>query len=176
MNAYIKVATPVAVWMVEWDETGILRCQWQREPVEGDPFPWTVIESRIIERDDSIARFLTRWLRDYRAGRLDPQASRHEIQQYLSAQVLRPPFFGTVWSRIIGIPPGKTLSYREVARLVGRPKASRAVGQAMARNPWPVLVPCHRVVGSGGRLGGYSPSPTIKSWLLDWERHIYASR
>lgn len=51
---------------------------------------------------------------------------------------------------------GKTVSYRELAALVGRPRAARAVGQVMARNRWPILVPCHRVLASGGKLGGYS--------------------
>ncbi len=53
------------------------------------------------------------------------------------------------------IPPGQTATYGEIARWVGRPRAARAVGQALRRNPVPFLIPCHRVVGRGGRLGGY---------------------
>jgi methylated-DNA-[protein]-cysteine S-methyltransferase len=54
------------------------------------------------------------------------------------------------------IPPGQTLSYGEIAARLGEPQAAQAVGQAMGKNPWPIVVPCHRVVGSGGKLGGFS--------------------
>lgn len=54
------------------------------------------------------------------------------------------------------IPPGATLTYGEIAARAGEPGAAQAVGQAMGRNPWPIVVPCHRVVGAGGRLGGFS--------------------
>lgn len=64
---------------------------------------------------------------------------------------------------------GRTLSYAEVARLVGNPKAVRAVGTACATNPLPVVVPCHRVLRSDGTLGGYAGGPAAKSVLLDLE-------
>lgn len=54
------------------------------------------------------------------------------------------------------IPFGQTATYRELAEQAGRPRAARAVGQVMARNHWPILIPCHRVLQSGGKLGGYS--------------------
>ncbi len=53
---------------------------------------------------------------------------------------------------------GETVSYGELAEMVGRPRAARAVGNAMSRNPLPIVVPCHRVVAAGGRIGGYGPS------------------
>ncbi|MFD3520081.1 methylated-DNA--[protein]-cysteine S-methyltransferase [Streptomyces sp. NPDC058653] len=64
---------------------------------------------------------------------------------------------------------GRTLSYGEVARLVGNPKAVRAVGTACATNPLPVVVPCHRVLRADGTLGGYAGGPAAKSVLLDLE-------
>ena len=54
------------------------------------------------------------------------------------------------------IPPGEVMTYGEIAARVGEPHAAQAVGQAMGRNPWPIVVPCHRVVGSNGKLGGFS--------------------
>ncbi len=54
------------------------------------------------------------------------------------------------------IPPGSTLTYGEIAARAGEPQAAQAVGQAMGKNPWPIVVPCHRVVGSNGKLGGFS--------------------
>jgi methylated-DNA-[protein]-cysteine S-methyltransferase len=65
---------------------------------------------------------------------------------------------------------GETVSYGELAEMAGRPRAARAVGNAMSRNPVPIVVPCHRVVTAGGRIGGYGPSgvPT-KRFLLALE-------
>lgn len=67
------------------------------------------------------------------------------------------------------IPPGETLTYGEVAERLGRPGAARAVGQALKANPFPLIIPCHRVVGSRG-LGGYSSSLNLKKRLLDVEK------
>lgn len=64
------------------------------------------------------------------------------------------------------IPFGQTLSYAQVARRIGRPKSSRAVGQALARNPIPVVIPCHRVISSSGGLGGYAGGLAWKRKLL----------
>lgn len=70
-----------------------------------------------------------------------------------------------------GIPAGTVWTYRQVAEALGRPRASRAVGQAMARNPVPIVVPCHRVVGSSGALTGYGGGGGVatKQWLLEFE-------
>lgn len=73
----------------------------------------------------------------------------------LKVKLIGTEFQKKVWSQIRHIPPGKVMTYGEVARLVGSPGAARAVGSAMKSNRLPILVPCHRVVSSGG-LGGYS--------------------
>jgi methylated-DNA-[protein]-cysteine S-methyltransferase len=65
--------------------------------------------------------------------------------------------------------PGKTISYGELAEVVGHPGAARAVGTAMARNPVPIVVPCHRVLASGGGLGGYGGGLDMKKALLRLE-------
>ena len=71
------------------------------------------------------------------------------------------------------IPLGETLTYGQLAKLAGSPHAARAVGGAMARNRWPLIVPCHRVVGSSGKLTGYSGEGGLKTkhWLLEHEFH-----
>lgn len=74
-----------------------------------------------------------------------------------------------VWQELRRIPWGQTISYAELARRVGRPRASRAVGQANARNPIPLIIPCHRVVAADGSLGGYSAGLDRKRWLLAHE-------
>jgi len=71
-----------------------------------------------------------------------------------------------VWEITKLIPYGETRSYTRVAEQIGKPAAVRAVGQALARNPLPVIIPCHRVVASAGRLGGYSGGLEMKKYLL----------
>lgn len=74
-----------------------------------------------------------------------------------------------VWAALRRIPAGATCSYADIARQLGRPKAVRAVGQANGANPVSLVQPCHRVVASGGGLGGYAGGPARKSWLLAHE-------
>lgn len=78
-------------------------------------------------------------------------------------------FQQAVWAQLRGIPHGRTTSYGAVARAVGRPAASRAVGAAVGRNPLAVIVPCHRVIGSSGALTGYASGLDRKRWLLTHE-------
>lgn len=79
-------------------------------------------------------------------------------------------FRAEVLRHLSGIPYGETESYRDVALAVGRPNASRAAGTACATNPWPIVVPCHRVVRSDGTIGSYLAGPAAKRLLLDLER------
>lgn len=81
-------------------------------------------------------------------------------------------FLVRVYAAARAVPPGQTLTYGEIAASVGAPREARAVGQAMGRNPWPIVVPCHRVMGAGGRLVGFSaPGGTdTKLKLLAIER------
>jgi methylated-DNA-[protein]-cysteine S-methyltransferase len=67
-----------------------------------------------------------------------------------------PEFHRRVYDAARAIPPGETLSYGDIARRVGAPGAARAVGQALGRNPFPIVVPCHRVLAAGGKIGGFS--------------------
>ena len=80
------------------------------------------------------------------------------------------PFQQSVWKRLCDIPYGKTISYGELARRVGNPKASRAVGLANGSNPIPIIIPCHRVIGSNGKLTGYGGGLPIKEKLLSLEK------
>ena len=79
-----------------------------------------------------------------------------------------------VWRELRRIPFGETVSYGELAARIGRPSASRAVGAANGRNPLPVVVPCHRVIGSDGRLTGFGGGLPTKQALLDLERKFLA--
>jgi methylated-DNA-[protein]-cysteine S-methyltransferase len=75
-----------------------------------------------------------------------------------------------VWQELGRIPFGTTITYAELARRIGMPKAQRAVGAANGRNPVSIIVPCHRVIGSQGKLTGYGGGVDKKEWLLRWEK------
>lgn len=80
------------------------------------------------------------------------------------------PFQAEVWDRLLEIPYGETRSYGEIARALGKPGASRAVGRANGANDIAIVIPCHRVIDSGGGLGGYGGGLDRKRWLLDLEK------
>jgi methylated-DNA-[protein]-cysteine S-methyltransferase len=80
-------------------------------------------------------------------------------------------FQKAVWERLLRVKFGQTITYKAVAEAVGRPAATRAVGQANHGNPVSIIVPCHRVVGSDGRLTGYGGGLWRKDWLLRHEGH-----
>jgi len=79
------------------------------------------------------------------------------------------PFQRAVWRALRRIPYGEVRSYGWVAKAVGRPRAARAVGRACGANPWPIVVPCHRVIAADGSLGGYSAGLRWKRLLLGLE-------
>jgi methylated-DNA-[protein]-cysteine S-methyltransferase len=99
-------------------------------------------------------------LADYFAGRPPPR---------LALDLRGTPFQLAAWRALVEIPFGERRTYGELAGWLGRPGAARAVGAANASNPVAILVPCHRVVAAGGRLGGYRGGLEIKRWLLAHE-------
>jgi methylated-DNA-[protein]-cysteine S-methyltransferase len=105
-------------------------------------------QQRII---DDIVALLAGQARDLRYVRLDVARA--------------PPFHQRVFDVVRAIAPGQTRTYGEVAALCGEPHAARAVGQAMARNPFPIIVPCHRVLAAGGKSGGFSAGGGVATKL-----------
>jgi methylated-DNA-[protein]-cysteine S-methyltransferase len=103
-----------------------------------------------------------RQLADYFAG----QRKRFDLPLDLGAGTA---FQQAVWQALLQIAPGQTCSYAALSRAIGRPKAVRAVGGAIARNPFSVVVPCHRVIGSAGALTGYAGGLDRKTALLRLE-------
>ena len=105
-------------------------------------------------------------------------AARRQLAEYfagrrrhfdLPLEVAGTDFQCAVWWALAEIPYGETVSYGELAAMVGRPTAFRAVGQANGANPIPIVLPCHRVVASGGRIGGYGGGLPVKRTLLALE-------
>jgi len=98
-------------------------------------------------------------LRDYFAGDL-------AVLDTIPADPGGTPFQAKVWAELRAIPVGSTVSYSELARRVDAPDAVRAVGAANGRNPVPIVIPCHRVIGADGTLTGYGGGLDRKQWLL----------
>lgn len=80
------------------------------------------------------------------------------------------PFKLAVWKELQNIPYGQTTSYKEIAQKINKPKAYRAVGMANNKNPLPIIIPCHRVIGSNGKLIGYAGGLKLKNYLLELEK------
>ncbi|MDR1534709.1 MAG: methylated-DNA--[protein]-cysteine S-methyltransferase [Planctomycetota bacterium] len=140
-----------------------------------DPEGWT-------RENDSIRR-----RRPARRGEDEPEAGensairslRKELADYFAGRLRRfatpVAFFGTpfqlsVWKELRRVPFGETISYLELARRIGHPRAVRAVGQANGANRLPILAPCHRVIANDGGLGGFSSGLERKKWLLEFEK------
>jgi len=127
--------------------------------------PKNLHESR---RDDSWFERTRKQLRAYFAGELT------EFDLPLAAEGTS--FQQSVWARLCEIPYGTTISYAEMARRVGNPNASRAVGAANGRNPISIIIPCHRVIGSDNSLTDYGGGIERKKLLLDLEEATIAGR
>ena len=106
------------------------------------------------------------------------QRERRELREYAHGQRTHftfsfdhrnTPFSHRVLEEVRRVPYGETATYRDIARRVGRPRAARAVGQALAANPLALLIPCHRIVGADGSLTGYGGGLTLKQQLLRLE-------
>jgi AraC family transcriptional regulator of adaptative response/methylated-DNA-[protein]-cysteine methyltransferase len=116
-----------------------------------------------LARDDASLTEVAGIVSDLAIGRRRPEADALPLDVHTTA------FKRRVWEALRRIPAGETRSYGEIAAAVGAPKAARAVGSACATNPIPIVVPCHRVVGAHGSLGGYAGGLARKRQLLDAE-------
>ncbi len=151
MTARLRFRSPVGVLAVEAIDEGVIGLSFGDRGASRAG-PSARARAHLEEAEQA--------LRDYFAGR-PPRAP---------ALALRgSPFQRSVWAALQAIPWGEVLSYGEVAQRLGCPGAARAVGGANHQNPVAILVPCHRVVQAGGRLGGYGGGLEVKRWLLAHE-------
>lgn len=155
--SHILLPSPVGTLTLIAGQRGLSAILWE------DDDPARVPTGDSAENaDHPVLREAARQLTDYFAGRR-------------RAFDLRLDFRGTdfqkaVWAALLTIPFGETRSYGEIARAIGRPGASRAVGAANGRNPISIVAPCHRVVGANGALTGFAGGLAAKRFLLDLER------
>ena len=119
----------------------------------------------IISNPDELCNLAAKQLDEYFAG------ARIEFALPLKA-TKGTDFQKAAWQALTTIPYGETISYGEQAKRMNNPKAVRAVGGANGKNPFSIVVPCHRVIGANGTLTGYTGGMSRKEWLLDFERSV----
>jgi methylated-DNA-[protein]-cysteine S-methyltransferase len=119
----------------------------------------------IMSNPDELCQLATKQLDEYFAG------TRIEFDLPLKA-IKGTDFQKAAWQALTTIPYGETISYGEQAKRMNNPKAVRAVGGANGKNPFSIVVPCHRVIGANGTLTGYTGGMNRKEWLLDFEHSI----
>ena len=152
---YAWMESPVGRLLIAGDAAGVRRILFAEGRREVQP------ETGWSENAEALSEVI-RQLRAYFAGVL------REFRLPLAPEGT--PFQRRVWQELLKIPYGSTISYGELARRLGNPSASRAVGLANGANPISIVVPCHRVIGSNGRLTGYGGGLKNKAWLLALER------
>jgi methylated-DNA-[protein]-cysteine S-methyltransferase len=154
---FCEISTPVGRLRLAGDENGLRSISFQNR------FPPAAPAESPLSTEEPFRQAITQ-LEAYFAG---------ELRQF---DLLLAPegtaFQREVWSALTVIPYGETVSYGELARRLGRPAASRAVGAANGQNPIPIVIPCHRVIGADGSLTGFGGGLAIKRRLLDLESGV----
>ncbi len=161
--AYAEADTPVGRLLVAATPRGLVRVSFHGEAhdaVLGELAER--LSPRVLEAPSRLDE-VRRELDEYFDGR------RHEFEVPLDWSLMGSPFRRRVLERTARIPYGATASYREVASAAGNERAVRAAGTALGANPIPIVVPCHRVLRTGGGLGGYGGGLEAKRFLLDLE-------
>ncbi len=138
--SYSYLESPIGRLLLVADQTGLRQIVFPSEDGTAQPSAAWIESAGALQEP-------VRQLRAYFSGELE------NFTVALSPQGT--PFQQRVWSELLNIPYGGTVSYGELARRIGNPKASRAVGLANGSNPIPIIIPCHRVIGSNGKLTGY---------------------
>jgi methylated-DNA-[protein]-cysteine S-methyltransferase len=158
-----RYTTPIGVLLIATDEVGLLRAI-DLHNIEANMLPWLRAQyGKAIEiRAGAAPASITQPLDNYFAGDIG-------ALDHIACEASGTPFQREVWTALRLIPAGKTLSYGALAHQLGRPKAMRAVGLANGSNPIPLVIPCHRVIGSNGSLTGYGGGLERKRWLLAHE-------
>ena len=149
------VDSPVGPLFVAADDAGLRAIEFRenRHPVK-DKDDWS-------EGDNAVLRDARRQLGEYFAG------TRNAFDLPLSPRGTD--FQRNVWNTLASIPYGQTISYAQLAQRIGKPSAMRAVGAANGRNPLPIVLPCHRVIGADGSLTGFGGGLPTKQFLLQLE-------
>jgi methylated-DNA-[protein]-cysteine S-methyltransferase len=159
--------TPLGDLRLAASDFGLVALEWVASQSTFDSFLARL--KRPIVPDERKIRPYTKELSEYLEGK------RHAFTIPIDWTLFRP-FQREALQAIYGIPYSETRTYHEIAIQIGRPRASRAVGRANATNPMPLVIPCHRVIGTDGKLHGYGGGEGLKTkeWLLKMEGAVIA--
>lgn len=158
---YDVIDSPIGPLLVAATEDGLVRISFDAEPQHHLEQLARVAGPRVLRAPRAVSE-AHRELDDYFEGR------RQAFELTLDLRGATE-FTATVLDELARVPYGETATYAELARRTGRPKAARAVGMVMNRNPIPIVLPCHRIVGSSGSLVGYAGGLDVKEYLLRLE-------
>jgi methylated-DNA-[protein]-cysteine S-methyltransferase len=164
--AYATLETPVGDLVLASTRGGLVRVALSGESVENVLVELSEdVSPRILELPARLDE-ARRELDEYFAGR------RKRFELSLDWRLVPAPFMKRVLKATAAVPYGSTTTYGDVAEDAGNPRAYRAAGSALGRNPIPIVVPCHRVLQSGGKVGNYGGGPEMKEFLLRLEGEI----
>ncbi len=151
---YTYMSSPIGRLLLAGDENGLRLISFEEgKGAQGPQSDWEPSETLFLETIRQLTAYFERKLKNFDL-RLALQGTTFQMM---------------VWRQLLEIPYGITVTYADLARAIGKPKAVRAVGAANGSNPLPIVVPCHRVVGSNGSLTGYGGGLRIKEYLLKLE-------
>jgi len=152
---FTQIESPLGPLLLVADEAGLREIRFVngRHPAQPEP-SWKEDRAPLSETIHQLQAYFAGELENFDL-QLAPEGTQFQLE---------------VWRRLCDIPYGETISYGELAGKIGNPKASRAVGLANGSNPIPIVIPCHRVIGSNGKLTGYGGGIPIKEKLLALER------
>lgn len=151
MSGLLLFETPIGACGLAWREAGLVGVQL---PEADAAATRARLQRRFADLEDTAPTPTVAEAKALVLRLLNGEAA--DLAPILLDMAATPAFDRRVYAIARAIPPGRTLTYGQIAAEAGEPGAAKAVGQAMGRNPWPIIVPCHRVIGSGGKLGGFS--------------------
>ena len=165
MRVTTPYKSPFGILEIEASDEGISAIRWPSTPDDKEPDPRFTTRSSGRPESPLLETAKTQ-LDEYFQG------ARNNFELPLS--LTGTPFQRLVWDALKAIPYGATRSYGAIANAIDRPRAVRAVGRAIGSNPIPLIIPCHRVIGAGGKLTGFSGGLDRKRWLLNREDAVLA--
>jgi len=163
MIYYSKINSPIGILGLVRDDDSLLRIYLPNENISVSTLKQKYLYKAIIE-NKSVFNDTIDQLKDY----FDGKRKIFNIKTKVEAS----PFYKKALFEVANVPYGKTSSYSDIALRLNNPKATRAVGTANARNPLPIIIPCHRIIAKNGKLGGYAGGLKMKKYLLDFEKKI----
>ena len=161
MIYYTSIKTQIGNLGLVCDDDYLLRICLPNEEISEQLLQVQYPNENIVENKSSFDDIVNQFT-EYFAGK-----RRHFT---IKTKIKISPFYKKVLAEVAKVPYGETVSYSQIANKLNNPKAARAVGSANARNPLPIIIPCHRIIANNGKLGGYAGGLKMKKYLIEFEK------